>query len=180
VIALNERPLDDTGSLHSELERIYVETRSSLCSYILYLGAPAEQAQEITQEVFLRLYQTMLKQTRLKGAPIENLRAWLFKVAHNLGLKVRHRERSFRVVSPDWNQFSAPAESSEDLLISRERNSRVAAAMESLSPQQRHCLYLRSEGLRYREIAEVIGISQSSVNEFLRRAISRLAEAAHG
>jgi RNA polymerase sigma-70 factor (ECF subfamily) len=175
VIALNERPLNDAGSLHSELERIYVETRSSLCSYILYLGAPAEQAQEITQEVFLRLYQTMLK-----GTPIENLRAWLFKVAHNLGLKVRHRERSLRAVSPDWNQFSSPIESSEDLLISRERNNRVAAAMESLSPQQRHCLYLRSEGLRYREIAEVIGISQSSVNEFLRRAIARLAEAANG
>jgi len=175
VIALKETPLDGTDSLHLELERIYVETRSSLCAYLLYLGAPAEQAQEITQEVFLRLYQSMLK-----GAQVENLRAWLFKVAHNLGLKVRHRERSFRVASPDWNQFSIAAESTEELLISRERTARVAATMELLSPQQRHCLYLRSEGLRYREIAEVIGISQSSVNEFLRRAIARLAEAANG
>jgi RNA polymerase sigma-70 factor (ECF subfamily) len=65
------------------------------------------------------------------------------------------------------------------MLIDRQRNSRVAAAMETLSPQQRHCLYLRSEGLRYREIAEVIGISPSSVNEFLRRSIARLAEAAN-
>jgi hypothetical protein len=39
---------------------------------------------------------------------------------------------------------------------------------------------LRSEGLRYREIAEVIGISPSTVDEFLRRAISRLSEAARG
>jgi RNA polymerase sigma-70 factor (ECF subfamily) len=58
--------------------------------------------------------------------------------------------------------------------------SRVAVALESLSPQQRNCLYLRSEGLRYREIAEVIGISSSTVNEFLRRAIARLAEAVNG
>jgi RNA polymerase sigma-70 factor (ECF subfamily) len=140
----------------------------------LYLGVPSNQAQEVTQEVFLRLYQTMRK-----GAQIENLRAWLFRVAHNLGIKVRQRERSLRVVSPDWNQFSSPVEAPDDMLINRQRNSRVAATMETLSPQQRHCLYLRSEGLRYREIAEVIGISSSSVNEFLRRAIARLAEAAN-
>ncbi len=174
MIALNDTPAYHTDSIRAEVERIYADTRSSLCAYLLYLGAPAEQAQDITQEAFLQLYRTMLR-----GAPIENLRAWLFKVAHNLGLKVRHRERSFRVISPDWNQFSTPAESTEELLIGRERNARVAA-MEGLSPQQRHCLYLRSEGLRYREIAEVIGISPSSVNEFLRRAIARLAEAANG
>ncbi len=175
MIALNESPRHDTDSISAELERIYVETRSFLCAYLLYLGVPSSQAQEVTQEVYLRLYQNMRK-----GPPIENLRAWLFRVAHNLGLKVRHRERAFRTVSPDWNQVSMERESTVDVLISRQRDARVAAAMETLSPQQRHCLYLRSEGLRYREIAEVIGISSSSVNEFLRRAIARLAEAANG
>jgi RNA polymerase sigma-70 factor (ECF subfamily) len=175
VIALNESSLDETSGIHAELERIYAETRSSVCAYLLYLGVPSDQAQEATQEVFLRLYQTMCK-----GTAIDNVRAWLFRVAHNLGLKIRHRERSFQVVSPDWERFTASAQSTEDLLISRQRNARVAAALETLSPQQRHCLYLRSEGLRYREIAEVTGISVSSVNEFLRRAIARLAEAANG
>ncbi len=55
----------------------------------------------------------------------------------------------------------------------------MAAALETLSPQQKNCLYLRSQGLRHREIAKVIGISSSTVNEFLRRAIARLAEAVH-
>jgi RNA polymerase sigma-70 factor (ECF subfamily) len=175
VIALHETALHDPGSLNAELERIYAETRHAVCAYLLYLGVPSEQAQEVTQEVFLRLYQTMKK-----GAVIENLRAWLFRVAHNLGLKVRHRERWFRGVSLDLDRFSIRTETTEDLLINRQRNMRVAAATETLSPQQRHCLYLRSEGLRYREIAEVMGISASSVNEFLRRAIACLAEAANG
>jgi len=174
VTALNPISIQDTLSLNAELERIYEETRLPVCTYLLYLGVPSNQAQEVTQEVFLRLYQTMRK-----GTQIENLRAWLFRVAHNLGIKVRQRERSLRVVSPDWNQFSSPVEAPDDMLINRQRNSRVAATMETLSPQQRHCLYLRSEGLRYREIAEVIGISSSSVNEFLRRAIAHLAEAAN-
>lgn len=174
MIALNENLRQDTAGLNTELEQIYAETRASVCSYLLYIGVPSDQAQEVTQEVYLRLHQTMRK-----GTQIENLRAWLFRVAHNLGLKVRHRERSLRAVSPDWNQVMTRTESAEDALINRQRNMRIAAAMETLSPQQRHCLYLRSEGLRYREIAEVIGISSSSVNEFLRRAIARLAEAAH-
>jgi len=172
VIALNDIPRQDT--VNTELEQLYAETRASVCAYLLYIGVPSNQAQEVTQEVYLRLHETMRK-----GTQIENLRAWLFRVAHNLGLKVRHRERSFRAVSPDWNQVATRTESAEDSLISRQRHARIAAAMETLSPQQRHCLYLRSEGLRYREIAEVIGISSSSVNEFLRRAIARLAEAAN-
>ena len=164
------------ASLHDEIERVYRETRTAVCSYLLCLGVPSAQAQEVTQEVYLRLYQTMRK-----GQEIENVRAWLFRVAHNQGIKVRTREKSFRMVSPDWERFAQPAaESPERRLLDRERMKRIGAALESLSPQQRNCLYLRSEGLRYREIAEVMGISLSTVNEFLRRGISRLAEAANG
>ena len=79
----------------------------------------------------------------------------------------------------DWDRFHHPEDSAEQLLMERQRNRRVIEAMEDLSPQQRNCLYLRSEGLRYREIAEVMNISPSTVNEFLRRAISRLSEAAN-
>lgn len=161
---------------HDEVERIYHETRGAICSYLLCLGLPAAQAQEVTQEVYLRLYQTMRK-----GQEIENIRAWLFRVAHNQGLKVRSREKSFRMLHPDWERFPQPeTESPERQLLHRERISRVASALKSLSPQQRNCLYLRSEGLRYREIAEIMGVSLSTVNEFLRRGISHLAEAVHG
>ena len=53
----------------------------------------------------------------------------------------------------------------------------VVAAVRDLSPQQRNCLHLRAQGLRYREIAETMGISSSAVGEFLRRAVVRLKEA---
>ena len=174
MIVLNEQPAGHARSLDAEVEQIYRETRGSICAYLLYLGVSNDRAQEVTQEVFLRLYQTMRK-----GTPVENARAWLFRVAHNLGLKVRTRERAFRLVDPNWERFIHPSDSAESVLLGRERNGRVAAALEELSPQQRHCLYLRSQGLRYREIAEVMRISSSTVNEFLRRAIARLAETAN-
>jgi RNA polymerase sigma-70 factor (ECF subfamily) len=46
--------------------------------------------------------------------------------------------------------------------------------MEGLSEQQKRCLFLRLEGLRYPEIGTALGISSSAVGEFLRRAITRI------
>ena len=51
---------------------------------------------------------------------------------------------------------------------------RVQTAMSSLSEQQKQCLFLRAEGFRYREIAEILGVSISTVAESLRRAIRKL------
>ena len=158
-----------------ELEQIYLQTRAAICAYVRCLGVPEAQAQEVTQEVYLRLYQTMRKDEE-----ILNVRAWLFRVAHNLSVRVRSRERAFRSVDTDWERFTAlNVESPERAVLHREKMQQVQSALETLSPQQRNCLYLRSEGLRYREIATVMGISSSSVNEFLRRAIARIAEAAN-
>ncbi|MGA8027126.1 MAG: sigma-70 family RNA polymerase sigma factor [Bryobacteraceae bacterium] len=172
---LSDSPEREAARLEFDVEQIYEQTRAAICSYLLSLGVPEEQAPEVTQEVYLRLYQTMSK-----GEQILNLRAWVFRVAHNLGLKVRSREKALRAISPDWNQFADYSpHSPERTILDREKMQRVQAALETLSPQQRNCLFLRSEGLRYREIAEVMGISLSTVNEFLRRAISRLAEALH-
>ena len=55
-----------------------------------------------------------------------------------------------------------------------ERMVRFHRAVENLSDQQRRCLRLRLEGLRYPDIAAVLGISSSAVGEFLRRAIAKL------
>jgi RNA polymerase sigma-70 factor, ECF subfamily len=155
------------------VEQIYGQTHASIRSYALCLGVPQAQAQEVTQEVYLRLYQTMRK-----SEEILNVRAWLFRVTHNLSLKVRAREKTFRSVSPDWERFTGlTVESPERAMLNREKMRKVQSALDTLSLEQRNCLYLRSEGLRYREIADVMGISSSAVNEFLRRAISRLAEA---
>lgn len=164
------------ANIQADVEQAYRETRNEICSYLLCLGIPAAQAQEVAQEVYLRLYQTMSK-----GEQIMSLRAWLFRVAHNLGCKIRSSERAFCALPPDWDQrMAAPTASPEQDVLGREKMRRVQQALDGLSPQQRNCLYLRSEGLRYREIAEVLGVSSSTVNEFLRRAITRLAEVANG
>jgi RNA polymerase sigma-70 factor (ECF subfamily) len=152
---------------------LFETARDDVYRYLLTLGLAPAQAQEATQEVFLRLYAAMRK-----GQNIENPRAWIFRVAHNHGLTLRGQERAVRPLDPELElRIPDRAGSAEQGLIDRERRARLGHAVAALSPQQRQCLHLRTEGFRYREIAAILGISDSSVGEFLRRAIVRLRKA---
>jgi RNA polymerase sigma-70 factor (ECF subfamily) len=143
--------------------------------YVLTLGLAPAQAQEVTQEVFLRLFVTMRG-----GEDILNPRAWVFRVAHNLGLKVRTKERHAQEFSPELESvLPHPDGTPERELLRGERERRLREAILDLSPQQRQVLHLRAEGLRYQEIAETLGIATSTVGEFLRRAMNRLRKVLH-
>jgi RNA polymerase sigma-70 factor (ECF subfamily) len=155
--------------------RLFEEAREDVYRYLLTLGLYPPQAQEAAQEVFLRLYQVLKK-----GEKIQNPRAWIFRVAHNYGLKVRERQDQHPPYDPEFESRIAAAEKDpEESLIERERAVRFQRAIENLSEQQRRCLHLRLEGLRYPEIGAVLGISASAVGEFLRRAVVRLRKAGH-
>lgn len=161
-------------TVHERVEQIYEAERENIYSYLLYFGLPAARAQELAQDSFLKLYFKMSK-----GSAIENPRAWLYKVAHNLALRSYRRELKFDEWDPDFEPPDARPDPERALHEERQRSA-LYQAVRNLSPQQRNCLHLRVQGLRYREIAEVTGISMSAVGEFLRRATARLKEAING
>jgi RNA polymerase sigma-70 factor (ECF subfamily) len=157
---------------HQQATRIYEESREDVYRYLLTLGLPPPQAQEAAQESFLRLYVALER-----GTLIENMRAWVFRVAHNHAMDVRAKER-FQPLDPgleDLLRDSRPG--AEKDLIEGEKMKQLGKAWATLSRQQRQCLHLRAEGLRYREIADTLQISMSSVREFVCRAIARLQKA---
>jgi RNA polymerase sigma-70 factor (ECF subfamily) len=163
------QPLSST-ELQDQVAQLFVETREDVYRYLLTLGVHPPKAQEAVQEVFLRLY-TSLK----KGEKIESLRGWVFRVAHNYGLKVRARQAAEERFDPAMEaRLTAPVGNPERELLDREKMVRLNRAVEGLSEQQKRCLFLRMEGLRYPEIASTLGISASAVGEFLRRALLRL------
>jgi|SRR5271157_2130945 len=158
------------SALQTQVAQLFEECREDVFRYLLTLGLYPPAAQEATQEVFLRLY-TSLK----KGEDIQNPRAWIFRVAHNHGLKVRARQASEETFDAGLEaRLRAPAPDPEHELLDRERMVRFHSAVEGLSEQQRRCLFLRMEGMRYPEIGSTLGISASAVGEFLRRAVARL------
>ncbi|MBC8167972.1 MAG: sigma-70 family RNA polymerase sigma factor [Bryobacteraceae bacterium] len=166
--------IDRTDALHDRVVAAYEDAREDVYYYVLKLGISPAQAQEVSQEVFLRLFTTMRN-----GEEIQNVRGWVFRVAHNVALKMRAKEREYSVIDDASERMADPGENPEGRAMDNQRQSRIQAALAELSPQQRQCLELRVAGLRYREIAETIGVGTSTVNEFLRRAISRLRKALH-
>ncbi|PYT21152.1 MAG: hypothetical protein DMG57_39590 [Acidobacteria bacterium] len=169
-------PLDRPRvSLQDDVAQLFEEMREGVYRYVLSLGLYPPQAQEATQEVFLRLYAALKR-----DEPIQNRRAWVIRVAHNLGLRLRAQQSSRARFELDVEmELADPELNPEQSLLERERLLCFHRAVESLSEQQRRCLHLRLEGLRYPEIAAVLGISASAVGEFLRRAIVRLRKVSH-
>ena len=159
-----------TLALQDQVAQLFLEARDDVYRYLLSLGLYPPQAQEGAQEVFLRLYATLKK-----GENFQNPRAWIFRVAHNLGLNIRARQNSQAPFDAELESKLAVSEMNpEQSLLEREKSLRFHNAIQRLSDQQRRCLFLRMEGLRYPEIGSVMGISASAVGEFLRRAIKRL------
>ncbi len=65
----------------------------------------------------------------------------------------------------------------EQQAASRQRSLRLLAVVRALPEQDRRCLYLRAEGLRYRQIVNVLGMSLGAVAQSLERSLERLSRA---
>jgi len=166
--------LEDT-SLRRIVLDLYDRDHLGLRRYVAFLGADGETAQEIVQESFLRVHQHLLS-----GGDRSNLRAWLYRVAHNL---LRTQQTSARTNRMDYlPDMSASGDihdralSVEDEMLAAEKKTRFKAALDQLSPAQRDCLALRTRGLKYREIGEVLNLSVSTVGENVQRGLEKLKE----
>lgn len=169
-------PALPTSRLEEQLTELFDLLQAPLCGYLTKLLGSLAEAEDVAQEAFLRLYWRL--QT---GEPVPNARAWLFHVAHNLAIDRQRREQRAEPLTADgWRQLGEqladPAPQPEQTALEREKMARMQAALERLSPQERHCLYLRMEGLRYREIAEALGIGPPTVVTFLTRGIKKLTK----
>src|SRR5580658_11272343 len=164
----------------SEIERevmnLFDLFRNPLLRYALSFGIPVHDAEEVVQEVFLSLFRHLqLRRSR------KNLRGWIFRVTHNLALKQRHaNQKSLNRMAADGavaeEQFD-PSPNAEEQLSSEQGRKRLLAVVQALPETDQDCLRLRAEGLRYREIAEVLGISLGAVSISLTRSLARLARA---
>jgi RNA polymerase sigma-70 factor (ECF subfamily) len=164
-----------SGSPATQLEQEVVELfdslRNPVLRYLLRVGLPVEDAEEIVQEVFLALFRH-LHGGKARG----NLRGWIFRVAHNLGLKRRAAmTRANNLGAIDESEMVLdPSPNPEDQAASVQRHTRLLAVLNALPEQDRSCLHLRAEGLRYREIAEVLRISLGAVAASLARSMDRM------
>jgi RNA polymerase sigma-70 factor, ECF subfamily len=164
------------SKLECEVMELYEQFRNPLLRYAVSLGISFHDAEEVIQEVFLSLFRHLQL-----GKSRANLRAWLFRVTHNLGLKQRHfNQRTDAKITSDWaiaREQLDPAPDAEQALLSAQRRDRLLAVVQALPEADQSCLKLRAEGFRYREIASVMGISLGAVSISLTRSLARLIRA---
>jgi len=155
-----------------EVTSLYRELREPLLRYLVCLGLSKDEAQDVVQDTFLSLHRHLTA-----GGAQNNIRGWVFRVAHN---QARNRQGSYyrRFAEPLDPQFDAMLDeiTPERVVLEKEKFQRLVKAVASLTDSERECLLLRAAGLRYREIGEALSISTSTVGDTVERAIRKLTE----
>lgn len=165
-------PTPALSASRTEAAKLFEELRKPLVRYLICLGLSSDEAQDVSQDAFLQLHRHVSG-----GGSQENIRSWLFRVAHN---QARNRQTSYHqrfATSFNASQNEMPDHLTPELaLLAKEKSRQLRAAIRSLTEAERECLMLRAEGLRYREIGEVLGIATSTVADSVDRAVRKLAE----
>ncbi|MGL4594691.1 MAG: RNA polymerase sigma factor [Thermoguttaceae bacterium] len=137
--------------------------------YVARLLSDSETAKDIVQEVFLRLEQHRKE--------VAQERPWVYRTARNLVLDhFRHLQRA-RKVAVDIDDMPAEATlfDPKRLIENKEISQMIHKKINELSAKQREVLRLKfQEGLKYHEIAEVLGLSTSHVGVILHESIAFL------
>jgi RNA polymerase sigma-70 factor (ECF subfamily) len=161
-------------SVRDEVLEMFDAHAPAVRRYVRACGVSPDVADDIVQETFVALFQHLRK-----GGGREHLRGWVMQVGYRLALKHRRGEGRRRRWQGPWEAEAAgvadPAAGPEEMCAVNEDWQRARAVLKALPERDRQCVYLRAEGMRYREIANVLGMSLGGVAKSLTRAIARLS-----
>ncbi len=143
-------------------------------SAMRYAGGRRDVADDLTQEVFIKLMDRW-EELSARG----ELHGWLYRVTANLAISKLRREQRWtdRVRTLLASKPAGPVGPDQEL-ATRQAMDQVVAALDALPPKQRVVLVMRVlDGKSQREIAEVIGVSEGYASKLLKRAQAKLRKA---
>lgn len=139
-----------------------------LYRWLYHLTHDAHAAEDLAQESFLKAFARL--STFRAGS---NFRAWLFRIAHNNFVNQRRGKNQTRQPLPD--AVPATGESPEDEVLSREAMQELARAVGRLPADFRAAFLLRAEeGLSFRQIAEIQGVTEETARWRVFKARQKL------
>lgn len=160
------------GDTHS-FEVLFYRHYDRVYGLLFRLIGSRQEAEDVTQEVFIRLYRQSFDPRKE-----HNLSAWLYRVATNLGYNHnRSRKRRWsrdRLLVPDGDQ---EGDDPDDRASVAETRTEVRTALGRLSKRQTQLLLMRQMGFSYAEIAEAAGVAPGSVGTLLARAAEAFRKA---
>lgn len=176
-LMLRVRDADDQAAFAELVERF----QHRLVGVMHHLVGTPDEAEDLAQEVFLRVYRT-----RKKYTPKARFATWLFTIANNLALNAlrdRRRRPQVPLQVRDSGPLGPPPAARTDhppthALQQEELAAVVRRALDGLNERQRVAVVLNKfEDLGYAEIAEVMGLSVKAVKSLLSRARGKLRAA---
>ena len=172
---LVERCLGGEESAWEEMAKAYTRRVYALC--YRFTGSDS-QAQDMTQEVFLRIFKNLKSFRSGEGS----FTTWLTKLTRNLLIDHYRRTKLDRATDSIEDQLPVLEEvqttftRTDGLLAGREASEILQAGLQRLSPELREAVILRDlEEMEYREIARVLNVPEGTVKSRLNRGRSELA-----
>jgi len=153
-------------------EAVVREYEGPLVRYAQRLLGDSHRAQDVAQDTFLKLCRE--PRDKLAG----RLRAWLFSVCRNRAMDVLKKEHRMTTLSEQQAQGCVGCDGEPAAAMERqEAVARAAAALAVLPANQQEVIRLKlQDGLSYREISEVTGLSVSNVGFLMHQGIKTIRE----
>jgi len=169
---------DKSGRI-AQMEAIVAEHETSLLRYATRILNNPAAAQDVVQNVFIKLFTNWQDGTR----PSKKLRSWLYSVTHNEAVDFIRRESRLNVLHKKHAEEEAigtqraTSDCPDGVNCTEDRKEQVLGLLRKLDPASQQVVLLRmEEGLSYREIAEITGRSEGNVGNILHHAVKKLAE----
>jgi RNA polymerase sigma-70 factor (ECF subfamily) len=176
--------LDVKGGDEQSFELLLQRYRTPLVNFLFRMVKNREQAEDLAQEVFIRVYRA-----RGEYVPTAKFTTWLFRIATNLALNSlrdhRHQKLEMSIDAPltadaedgDERPFEVADKhpTVEQELVEEERKKMIRRAIEKLPEKQRAAVLLHKyQELDYAEIAKILSCSESALKSLLFRAYEML------
>jgi RNA polymerase sigma-70 factor (ECF subfamily) len=173
--SLIERCLSGEQGAWEEMVKVYAKRVYGLC---YRFTSRDNEAQDLTQEVFLRVFKSLGSFRAGEGSFV----VWLTRLTRNLLVDHYRRTKQERVTDaiedklPVLEERTAQFSRTDGLLAGREAGELLQAALERLSPELREAVILRDlQEMEYREIARVLSVPEGTVKSRLNRGRAELA-----
>jgi len=163
-------PSDERNAIWLRLMEQY---RAALWRLVLSYEADPGAREDLLQEIALGIWQAI---PAFRGDSSE--RTWLYRIAHNTAISasvLRKRRNSREVELPESAEPRSNSEHPDRALVRQEQREAMLAAIRELPAIDRQLIVLHLEGLSYREIEQIAGMSEGAIATRLTRIRDRLA-----
>ncbi|MBL3520024.1 RNA polymerase sigma factor [Arcobacter lanthieri] len=149
-----------------------VQYYQELVYYVQKMIGDKDKAKDIVQESYIRMLDANI------ATPIENQRAFLYKLARNIVFDLSRKEKHSISIEYEENNFSIPKEEQpEELLLEEYQQELLFQILETIPPKNAQAFIFHVfEGLSRKEISIKMGISVAAVEKHIIRASEKIKE----